>query len=195
MPEQSDSSLFDSFIKEGNVDSLEELFNRHSSWMRAMLAASLDNPDDANDMFQEVWLKIIRKASLYRGGSVRAFFATLLRNQLYDRYREAGRHVFQSIDDKNCGEDDSKDDMDELSTSGNSPGDEFLANVSAGEIRLAVCSLPDDLRGVFLLRVEGDLKFREIAAELNQPVGTVLSKMRKAIQIMRRKLEGMYGKR
>lgn len=195
MPEQSDSSLFDSFIKEGNVDSLEELFNRHSSWMRAMLAASLDNPDDANDMFQEVWLKIIRKASLYRGGSVRAFFATLLRNQLYDRYREAGRHVFQSIDDKNCGEDDSEDDMAELSTSGNSPGDEFLANVSAGEIRLAVCSLPDDLRDVFLLRVEGDLKFREIAAELNQPVGTVLSKMRKAIQIMRRKLEGMYGKR
>lgn len=195
MPEQSDSSLMDSFIKEGNTSSLEELFNRHSPWMRAMIASSLDDPEEANDLFQDVWLKIIRKTGDYRGGSVQAYFATLLRNQLYDKYRQNGRRTFESLDAADCDENEGETESTELPATGRSPGEEFLDKASAAEIRSIVRLLPYTLREVFLMRVEGELKFQEIAHELKLPLGTVLSRMRKAIHILRRKLENLYGKR
>lgn len=47
-------------------------------------------------------------------------------------------------------------------------------------------TLPETRRQVFLLRQHGDLSFREIAEQLDQPLGTVLSHMHRAVQELKR---------
>ena len=56
-------------------------------------------------------------------------------------------------------------------------------------IEAALAALPEDLREIVLLRTDGELTFREIAAALGTPLGTVLWRMRTA----RRRLRGILA--
>ena len=74
---------------------------------------------------------------------------------------------------------------------GPTPGEAFESKATSEDVRRAVRALPEGPRQVLLLRIEGDLAFREIAAELGVPLGTALTWMRTATQ----KLREMLGER
>ena len=61
---------------------------------------------------------------------------------------------------------------------------------TAADVRRAVRALPEGPRTVLLLRIEGELSFREIAGELNIPLGTALTWMHAATVRLRKLLGG-----
>jgi RNA polymerase sigma-70 factor (ECF subfamily) len=70
------------------------------------------------------------------------------------------------------------------------PGERFESKATSEDVRRAVRALPEGPRQVLLMRIEGDLPFREIAEELGVPLGTALTWMRTATLRLREMLGG-----
>ena len=177
-----DSELLFAYSRRGDSQSLAALVRRHSAWIQALLRSLLPDAADADDAFQETWIKIIRSASSYRGGNARAYLAAAARSVAIDRLRRAGRAV--SLDDEGEGAEAAAN----AAAAGPNPGEAFESKATSEEVRRAVRTLPEGQRQVLLLRIEGDLAFREIAAELGIPLGTALTWMRAATQRLRKML-------
>ena len=88
---EEDSELLFAYARRGDVKSLAALVGRHSVWMRALLRSLLPEAADADDAFQETWMKVIRSAPSYRGGKVKSYLASAARSVAIDRLRRGGR--------------------------------------------------------------------------------------------------------
>ena len=178
-----DAQLLEAYARRGDVESLSALVSRHAVWLKALLRGLLPGASDAEDAFQEVWVRVIQSAGTYRGGSVRAYLARIARSAVVDRHRRELPTVSLDIPAED-GETPLEDLPDER------PGTvgELAARASAEEIRNAVRDLPPGPRQVLLLRVEAGLSFNEIADQLGVPMGTALGWMRAASAQMRKRL-------
>ena len=181
-----DAELLLSYGRGGDVSSLAALVDRHSVWMQAFLRGLLPTAADVDDTFQETWIRVIRSAGGYRGGNVRAYLATVARSAAIDRLRREGRMTSLDVDDN--GEISAAEQIPDASPS---PSERFESKANAEDVRQAVRSLPEGPRQVLLLRIEGEVPFKEIAATLGVPLGTALTWMHYATL----KLREMLGER
>lgn len=181
-----DAELLLSYGRGGDVSSLAALVDRHSVWMQAFLRGLLPTAADVDDTFQETWIRVIRSAGGYRGGNVRAYLATVARSAAIDRLRREGRMTSLDVDDN--GEISAAEQIPDESPS---PSERFESKANAEDVRQAVRSLPEGPRQVLLLRIEGEVPFKEIAATLGVPLGTALTWMHYATL----KLREMLGER
>jgi len=186
-----DAELMLAYARRGDVAALSELVRRHERPLMAYLRAAAPSTADAQDAFQEVWFRVIRAATSYHGGSVGSFLAHVARAVVIDRYRRDGRAVFVSLDA--APEEGESAASAELPAEGPDPAQAFASAATAADVLAATRDLPPGQRDVFLLRAEGGLSFKEIAAELRVPLGTVLVWMRRATARLRKSLEGDYG--
>ena len=175
-----DAQLLTDYVRRGDVKSLSALVERHSRWMLALLRGMLPTAADADDAFQDAWHRVIRSAGNYRGGQVRAYLAKAARSAAIDRLRRQGRTVSLDAEPED-GEPGAADIADEAP----SPGERFESKATAEDVRRATQALPEGPRQVFLLRLEGEMTFREIAEELGVPLGTALTWMRTATERLR----------
>lgn len=182
---KEDCELLLSYTRRGDVPSLSALVRRHAVWMQAFLRGLLPTVADAEDAFQETWIRVIKAAGSYRGGSVKAYLATVARSAAIDRLRRQERTI--SLDADEGGGASALEDMPSAAPT---PGERFESAATAEEVQNAVRTLPDGPRQVLLMRIEGEMSFKEIATELDVPIGTALTWMRTATMKLRRLLGG-----
>ena len=178
-----DAQLLLDYARRGDVGSLTALVNRHGTWLTALLRGLLPSEADADDAFQDVWMRVIRAADSYRGGNVRSYLARIARSVALDRLRQQGRTTSLDIADETGGTP-----AQDLPATGPGPGEAVELRASAEEIRAAVRDLPGTLRQILLLRIEAEMPYRDIAAELGLPLGTVLTWMRVATERLKKAL-------
>ncbi len=183
---EEDRDLLFAYVRRGDVESLAALVRRHSTWMQALLRGMLPVAADADDAFQETWMKIIRSASSYRGGSVKSYIATVARSVAIDRMRAVRGTVSLDAED---GEGASASAG--IEDDGPTPGEWFESKATSEDVRNALGTLAEGPRQVLLMRIEGELSFKEIAAELGVPIGTALTWMRTATLKLKEKLGGL----
>ena len=179
-----DSQLLARYANEGDVGSLSALVAAHTRWLMAYLRGALPAESDAEDAFQETWMRVIRFCGAYRGGSVRAYLARVARSVVTDRFRCGGPPSI-SLD---AASDDGDAPSADLADGAPAPDESFELRATSEDVRRAVRALPGRLRDVVLLRIEGELKFQEIADELEVPLGTVLTWMRSATARLKKTL-------
>ena len=182
---EEDVQLLFAYARRGDVQSLAALVRRHATWMQALLRGMLPVAADVDDVFQETWMRVIRAAPRYRGGMVKTYLATVARSAAIDHLRRTRAVV--SLDDE---EGEGAAAATTAAAEGPTPGEEFESQATSDDVRRAVGTLPEGPRQVLLMRVEGGLSFREIAAELAIPLGTALTWMRSATLKLRRMLGG-----
>ena len=73
------------------------------------------------------------------------------------------------------------------------PASMMVANSTAEQVRHEVNQLPDELRRVIHLRFDQNLSFQEIAQQENLPLGTVLWRGHRALEVLRGKLRKVRG--
>ena len=133
---------------------------------------------ELEDALQETLVAIWRGSGNFRGGSVVATWATRIAiNQglALIRRRRDTREVEPALADRSSG----------------SAVEENWERQELGEqVRLAVLSLPEQLRVVVVLREYEDLSYKSIAEILQIPIGTVMSRLHKARSHLRRELAG-----
>lgn len=161
--------------KDGDVTAFETLYGRHKdSLYRYLLRLSL-NRDTAEDVFQEVWGKIIKARHSYRPtAKFTTFLYHVAHNCFIDYVRRNNRHMVSSGVDPDCSPD---------------PGDEpdLKAEKTIARQRLdaALITLPDEQRDAFLLREEAGLSIDTIAQVSGVNRETVKSRLRYANRKLR----------
>lgn len=182
--EQEDQRLLEIYRENGDPETIDVLVDRYGPSLFSFLRASAFNPQDAEEVFQETWLKVMRNAGGFHGGSFQAWLTTIARRTLIDRVRRKSPSL--TLDQEN---DAGVPRIDRLEDPVSPhPGRSLESGEDLARIRSAVRALPDDQREVFLMRTLQELSFKEIARILAIPLNTALGRMHYAVVKLRKEL-------
>jgi RNA polymerase sigma-70 factor (ECF subfamily) len=143
------------------------------------------NSADAEDLVQETYLKAHKNCSSFRGTYLRAWLNRILTNTFINTYHARKlRPEDLGLD----GLDTQVDNSPEKPRIGRDPAEEVLARCPDEDLTAALTSLPlPSLRVVLLADVEG-YSYKEIAAIVGIPIGTVMSRLHRGRQALRQTL-------
>jgi RNA polymerase sigma-70 factor (ECF subfamily) len=163
----------------------EELVRRYERELYSYLRRYLSDATMAEDVFQATFLQLYLKAEQFEEGrKVRPWLYTIATNQAIDAQRRNKRHKMVSLDRRGYNQEtqDNVGTLLDLLTS-KEPGatDNLESDERREWVQQAIAQLPDSLRETVLLVYYQGLKYREAAAVLEIPVGTVKSRMHAAI--------------
>jgi len=161
--------------RDGDVAAFEILYRRHNDALYRYLLRLCRHRDNADDIFQEVWGKIIKAADRYRPtAKFSTFLYHVAHNCFIDHLRRNRRHVHAGDLEPDCQPD---------------PGDptEVLVerSMARDRLQLALLDLPAEQRDVFLLHEEAGLDLDEIALITRSNRETTKSRLRYAVQKLR----------
>lgn len=161
--------------RDGDVTAFELLYKRHNDALYRYLMRLCRHRDNADDIFQEVWGKIIKSRDSYRRtAKFTTFLYRVAHNCFIDHIRRNKRHM-HAVDI----EPDNHPDM------GEQP--DAIAERSFARRRLdaALLDLPDEQRDAFLLREEAGLSLDQIASVTGTNRETAKSRLRYAVKKLR----------
>jgi RNA polymerase sigma-70 factor (ECF subfamily) len=157
----------------GEETAWEELVRIYTRRVYAICYRFTGNDNEAQDLTQEVFLRVFRNLKSFRAGegSLVVWLTRLTRNLLIDHYRRTRLdRATESIEEQ-------LPMLEERSIAG-SRTDAILAGREAGELLQAgLQKLSPDLRETVILRDVEEMEYREIAEVLNVPEGTVKSRL------------------
>ena len=153
------------------------------------------NSEDASDVVQDAYLRAFRYFGAYKGGNMRVWLLTIVRNSFTDwvRQNRSARLVFSG---DSPGSDGAEETL--WGTPPRDPEAMLLASIDADTLDRLMKRLPPEHREVLVLRELEDFSYREIAAVAGVPVGTVMSRLARARLALRRlwlaaETEGAHG--
>jgi RNA polymerase sigma-70 factor (ECF subfamily) len=197
-----DAQLMTRYAK-GDVAAFEVLYGRHKGPLYRYFLRQCGDPEAAAELFQEVWVRIIRARERYEP---KARFATYMyqigHNCLVDHYRKAGRTLTDGTGEPESVDvaDPFAEDQDpafasarwslvdwEQGPADGAPGPEAVTSAAqrAARLRSALEDLPLEQREAFLLHEEAEMGLAEIAAVTGAKVETVKSRLRYAVNKLR----------
>lgn len=180
----SDETLMSSVCDEA-PGAFECLVRRYESPLFNYACRILDNREDARDVFQETFLRVYRHRARYRRGApVRPWIYRIATNLCRDRLRARRRRPAMSLDAPVSSNTDSKPLRETLADSHSNPAADARARETEERLRTAIQKLPIKQRSVFLMARYQDMPYNEIARALFVPVGTVKSRMNKAVRFL-----------
>jgi RNA polymerase sigma-70 factor (ECF subfamily) len=158
----------------GDEAAWEDLVKVHSRRVYAICYRFTGTDSEAQDLTQEVFLRLFKTLRMFRAGdgSFTVWLTRMTRNLLIDNYRRTKlNRVTDSIEDRLP--------MLEASAAGQGArADGLLAGREASELlQGALQKLSPELRETVILRDLQELDYKEIAAVLNVPEGTVKSRL------------------
>ena len=126
------------------------------------------NDADAEDVVQDASVRALRFFSSLRGEDARAWLLTIVRNTWYGRFpRRAGGAVTTVAEEDAANQADVSLD----------PEAQAIQQQTVEQVRCALETLPTDFREVLVLRELEGLSYKEIAAIIGIPIGTVMSRL------------------
>ena len=175
-------------VQQGEKPAFNELFSRYDGPLRARLCKIVQDGEIAEDMLQEVFIRVWNKAATWEGrGSVRSWLYTIATHLAFNHLRSVRRRPELSLD-----EPIEQDDVEEgqsvirqLESTIPGPAAQFEASQTRALVRNLIDDLPEARReAMYLVHCE-DLSVQEAADALGVPAGTVKSRLfygRKAIE-------------
>lgn len=172
--------------RDGDSRAFESLYTRHKSPLYRYLVRQCREPAVAEELFQDVWMNLIRARTRYE---VQARFTTYLyrlaHNRLIDHYRRGRSGIPVSYDD------DPDDPLIERLAGPEAMRPDVQAGRTQDVQRLfaLLAALPEAQREAFLLREEAGLTLEEIAAATGVATETAKSRLRYAVAKLREGME------
>ncbi|MBA3914281.1 MAG: sigma-70 family RNA polymerase sigma factor [Acidobacteriales bacterium] len=179
----------------GDVAAWEELVQKFHRRIYNICYRFAGNADDAQDLTQEVFIKMYRTLNTYDlgRGSFMTWVTTVTRNLLVDHFRRTKYdRVTDSLDHTESDRDDEMPLGDQLADAGATP-DTRAQSVETGQlVHQALQKLSPELREAVILRDLQDMDYREIATVLKVPEGTVKSRINRGRAELARLLQRTY---
>ena len=192
-PAQADEGSLDFTLMEhigaGDHAAFRQLVERHQNAVIGTVAKMLGNPSDAEDIAQQVFLRIWRNARRYRPeAKFTTYLFTITRNLVFNETRRRGRKKEISSDELAENSNLLMQDLAERQ-----PDAELLQAELQQAVDRAIASLPDTQRMAVVLRRYEQLSYEEIAKLLKLTVPAVKSLLFRARTTLR-ELLGVYWK-
>nr|WP_281125296.1 sigma-70 family RNA polymerase sigma factor [Sphingomonas sp. AR_OL41] len=137
------------------------------------------DPIAAEDIVQEAFLNAFRAFGTYQGGSAKAWLFAIVRNCWRDRASaELGRSRVL-VDHAGLTEGQAAA-LDNYPDDGESPEAAVLRQEEVENVRTVIAAIPEPFREALVLREMDQLSYREIATVTEVPIGTVMSRLARA---------------
>lgn len=173
--------------RRGRGEALGELVEHYRRPLFAFILNMTEKREDAEEIFQETWHRTLRQIHHVEGRRLLSWLFRVARNLIIDRVR--GLKPLESLDQKAA---DGTAPLERLAATGLSPAGETAGRDLGIRLRAAIGHLPPEQKEVFLLRVEGDVPFREIAKIQGVSINTALARMQYALAKLRNELQEEY---
>jgi RNA polymerase sigma-70 factor, ECF subfamily len=173
--------------RRGDAGALGALVEKYRRPLFGFILNMTGSQADADEVFQEVWLRVITKFTLYRPSNFLGWLIRIARNVIIDRSR---RRKAQVSLDAESEEGTSLGDV--LAAPGPGPSGEAANRELGRRLAAAVKGLPRDQKEVFVLRMQSGLSFKEIAAVQRVSINTALARMQYALSKLRPLLAREY---
>lgn len=170
-------------IVAGEKDALEAIYERYSTAVYSLARYMLRSEAVAEEATQDVFLNIWLKASSYNAsrGQPKTWIMSVAHHKIIDIIRS--RRRVEAISDPK-----EYETLDLLPSEHLSTDEAVVRNLEAERVRQALEQLPAAQQEVVTLAYFGGLSQSEIAARLGQPLGTVKTRARLALQKLREEL-------
>lgn len=175
-------------LRAGAEASYETLILRFEHPVYSIVSRLVENPSDAPDVVQDVFVKIFRNVDHFRGeSSLKTWVYRIAVNESRNHRRWFGRHRKQevAIEPRPDG-DESRQEW--LPDPGRSPLELAIDHEREALIEAALGQINPNFRAVLVLREIEDLDYREIAEILEVSLGTVKSRILRGREALRQRL-------
>jgi len=158
------------------VPSWDEIVERHSDRVYRLAYRLTGNRHDAEDLTQEVFVRVFRSLSTYTPGTFEGWLHRITTNLFLDQARRKQKLRFDALSDERA---------ERLTSDTPSPDAAYVDRTFDDDIEAALATLPPDFRAaVVLCDVEG-LSYEEIADILDAKLGTVRSRIHRGRAMLR----------
>ena len=183
----SDQQLVSAYLS-GDSLSIEHLITRHKDKVFRFIISKVKNVDLANDIFQEVFIKVINKLREGRYNEEGKFISWVMRishNMVIDHFRKESKvKMIRPNDDYNI--------FNAISEESDSLESDVINKQVFNEVKDLVNYLSYEQREVVKMRYFSGMTFKEISEESGISINTALGRMRYAL-INLRKLKEKYN--
>ena len=157
---------------------------QHRAYLNRLAGSLTHHREDAEDLVQETLLRAYRFYDRFEPGTnLRAWLTRILKNGFINTRRQASRDrkIFDAAPVEPMDPDAIRA---EPRAALPSPEDEAIRNALSGQVEGLLEELPEPYRGTLLLHLE-DRTYREISRDQGIPVGTVMSRLHRARNLLR----------
>ena len=178
----------------GDESALEELYERWSRPLLSFLYGMCRDRAFSEDLMQGVFLKVWRAAPRYRPlAKFSTWLFQIARNHWLNEREKKMRRIRPVSLDGGGKDNDGPRLVHHVASGDATPDAQALSGELGEHIASAVERLPEKLRDVWVLGAGQGLPYKEVAAILEIPVGTVKSRMFQAVRALREELEPYVG--
>jgi RNA polymerase sigma-70 factor, ECF subfamily len=179
----------------GDAVAWEEIVQRHHRRIYNLCYRFAGSAEDAQDLTQEVFIRMYRTLKSYdvERGALVTWITSMTRNLLVDHFRKSRQDRMTDSLDAALSEHEDAPTLGERIPDKGVPPDAGVGRRETQEtVHLALQKLSPDLREAVILRDLQDMDYREIAAVLRVPEGTVKSRINRGRAELARQLQRTY---
>lgn len=176
--------------RRGDVAALGALVEKYKRPLYSFLLRFAASPDEAEEWFQETWVRGIRHMNRFRGGRLLSWLFRIAHNLVIDQARRNKPEL--TLDAPLCAAPGAPLPRDAVVDGAALPDRAAALQDLRARMDAAVAKLPLEQREVFLLRTQAQLPFREIAGIQRCSLNTALARMQYALEKLRSELAADY---
>lgn len=176
-------------IRDGDFRAFEELVEIHQRSVIGTVAKMLGSPTEAEDIAQQVFIRIWKSASRYEPqAKFTTWLFTITRNLVFNEVRRRQRKPTVSVQER---EESTRRVIED--SHGSSPDDELLHAELEAAVDRAIEALPEKQRLAVILRRYEDMPYEEIGTVLSMSVPAVKSLLFRARTELKQSLQKYLG--
>ena len=165
-------------VQSGELDAFEDLVRAHEKTVYNLALRMTGNPQDAEDMAQEAFLKAYRSLPDFRGESkFSVWLYRIVSNVCLDHLRKQSRRPASSLTRE---DEDGEEQQLEVPDESQSPERLLEQKLPREAVQRGLAELPEEQRQILLLREIRGMSYEEIAETLGLEAGTVKSRIFRA---------------
>ncbi|MCK5145471.1 sigma-70 family RNA polymerase sigma factor [bacterium] len=176
---QNDAIWVRSYQK-GSDKAFNKLYDRYERPLFSYLLKMLNNKQIAEDVFQQTWMKVIKALPEYREQQrFGSWLFGIAHHAAIDQIRKTGKQLVDEF---------ASETLDEIDAGAETPDTILIKDEDSARLYEAVEQLPVAQRSVILMRLHGEISFKEIADIEKCSINTVLGRMHYAIANLKKVL-------
>jgi RNA polymerase sigma-70 factor (ECF subfamily) len=171
-------------FKHDSKDAFRAIYEKYADDLLSLAANLLNDPSGAEDVVQDVFISFAKSVKNLRSTeNLKSYLTTSIVNRVRDYYRKAKRQRTTGLEK-----------AEQVSSNVKSPLQLVENSEQMLKLNHAIAELPHEQREAVILRLHGDMRFRQIAELQNVSTKTALSRYRYGLDKLRSTLKSEVSK-
>ena len=187
--DKTDIDCISAYLK-GDPNALEPMVEKYKRPLYSFILKMTEGREDTEEIFQETWFRALKNIHKFKHKNFLNWLFRIAHNLVIDRARRNKKSV--SMQSNLSGDNGENTLEDHLPSPGITPAEEAGGNSLGSRIEKAVEALSVDQKEVFMLRMYGNVSFKDIAKIQKCSINTCLARMQYALSKLRSILKDEY---